>query len=136
MGRTEGVKRAVGQTGRCAVREAFAKPIWASGMGRTERPEPKATPGGRYTWLPELGAGIGGGERPVCGGVVLVSLVLPGGEFGDRAGLAGDAPVEALAGQHAQFGPGQSSQLPCLGAKCHAERSIRRRGPARARASS
>jgi transposase len=38
-----------GQTGRCDVREAFAKPIWASFMGRTKRPEPKATPGGRYT---------------------------------------------------------------------------------------
>jgi transposase len=29
--------------------EAIANPIGASGMRRTERPEPKATPGGRYT---------------------------------------------------------------------------------------
>ena len=52
----------------------------------------------------QLNAGVGCGELPVRFGVVLVAAVLPGGDFSDEGLLVGNAPVEALRRQGAEFG--------------------------------
>lgn len=45
----------------------------------------------------QLDACIGRSELPVCLGVVLVAVVLPGGDFLDEHLLVGDPSIEALA---------------------------------------
>ena len=47
------------------------------------------------------------GEVPVWLGVIGISLVLPGGDFVDEGLFVGDAAVEALGGEDAEFGFGQ-----------------------------
>ena len=51
----------------------------------------------------EFDACIGGCELPVGLGVVGISVVFPGGDFGDEGLLVGDAAVEALGRQDAEF---------------------------------
>ena len=51
----------------------------------------------------ELHAGIGGGELPVGFGVMTIAVRLPGGDLLGQRGLVGDAAIEALRGQHAEF---------------------------------
>jgi hypothetical protein len=45
-----------------------------------------------------------------------ISLALPGGDFVDEGLLVGNAAVEALSGENAEFGFGQIKP-PCLGMK-------------------
>ncbi len=52
----------------------------------------------------ELDAGGGCRELPVGLGVIGVAVVLPGGYFFDEGLFIGYAAVEALGGQHAEFG--------------------------------
>ena len=52
----------------------------------------------------ELNASIFGGEVPVCLGVIGIALLLPGGDFVDEGLFVGNAAVEALGGQNAEFG--------------------------------
>ena len=63
----------------------------------------------------EFNASIFGGEVPVCLGVIGVAPLLPGGDFVDEGVFVGNAVVEALGGQNAEFGFCAISQLPCLG---------------------
>jgi hypothetical protein len=53
--------------------------------------------------LPAWRTGVGGRELPVSLGVALVAVALPSGNFFNRGLFVGDAPVEALAWQHAEF---------------------------------
>ena len=43
-------------------------------------------------------------ELPICFGVVRVAAAFPGGNFLDQGLLVGDAPIEALTRQNAEFG--------------------------------
>ena len=52
-------------------------------------------------------AGIFGGELPVGVGVVGIVVVLPGGDFVGEGLFVGDAAIEALGRQDAEFGLGQ-----------------------------
>jgi hypothetical protein len=54
----------------------------------------------------EFDAGVGGGELPVDLGVVLVAAGPPCGDFLGEGLLVSDASIEALAGEHAEFGFG------------------------------
>jgi hypothetical protein len=47
--------------------------------------------------------GAFGGEHPIDAGACCIALALPGGDFGNEPLALGDAPVEALAAQHAEF---------------------------------
>ncbi len=49
-------------------------------------------------------AGLGCGELPIRLGVVFVSSGFPGGDFLNEVLLVGDAPIETLTGQKAEFG--------------------------------
>ena len=49
-------------------------------------------------------AGVGGSELPICLGVTLVAVFLPGGDFADQGLLVRDAAAQALGLQNAQFG--------------------------------
>ena len=51
----------------------------------------------------EFSACVVGGEVPVDPGLLLVSLVIPGGDPLLDAGYVGQAVVESLAGEHAEF---------------------------------
>ena len=55
----------------------------------------------------EFDAGIGGCEVPVGLGVVGIAVVLPCGDFLDEGLFVGNATVEALGRQDAEFGLGQ-----------------------------
>ena len=52
----------------------------------------------------EFDARVGGCEAPIGFGVVRIAVVLPGGDFVDEGLFVGDATVEALGGQDAEFG--------------------------------
>ena len=54
--------------------------------------------------MPEFDTGIFCGELPVGLGVVGIAVVLPGGDFVDKGLFVGDAAVEALGRQDAEFG--------------------------------
>ena len=45
----------------------------------------------------QFDACVGSGELPVCLGVVVIAVLLPGGDFLDQRLLVGDPPIEALA---------------------------------------
>jgi hypothetical protein len=49
-------------------------------------------------------AGIGGGEVPIGFDMFLIAAVLPGGDFLSQGRLVGDASIETLTRQDAQFG--------------------------------
>ncbi len=55
----------------------------------------------------EFDAGVVGGEVPVGLGVVSVAIAFPGGDLIDEGLFVGDAAIEALGGQDAEFGLGQ-----------------------------
>src|SRR5712671_2640172 len=55
----------------------------------------------------QLDAGVGGCELPVGFGVALVAVVLPCGDFAGEDLLVGDAAIETLRGENAEFGFGQ-----------------------------
>ena len=63
----------------------------------------------------QLDAGIGGGEAPICLGLVLVPAGLPGRNFPDERFFIRDAAVQALARQDAQFGFRHIEPTPVLG---------------------
>src|SRR6266436_9806376 len=54
--------------------------------------------------MPEFDARMGGWEVPVGLSVVGIAVVLPGGDFIDEGLFIGDAAVEALGRQNAEFG--------------------------------
>ena len=62
----------------------------------------------------EFDASIFGGEVPVCG-VISIALLLPGGDFVAEGLFVGNAAVEALGGQNAEFGFCEIKPVPCLG---------------------
>ena len=51
----------------------------------------------------EFDAGVGGCEAPVWLGVIFISVILPGGDLVSEDLLIGDAAVEALGRQDAEF---------------------------------
>ncbi len=51
----------------------------------------------------QFDAGVGGGEAPVHGGVGAVARFLPGGDLLLERDVIGDAPVQALPAEHAEF---------------------------------
>jgi hypothetical protein len=63
----------------------------------------------------QLNAGVAGGELPIGLGVVFVSADLLGGDFLGQGWLVGDAPIETLAGQHADFRFSQIQPTAVLG---------------------
>ena len=52
----------------------------------------------------EFDASFGRCEVPAGLGVIGISLLLPGGDFVDEGLFVGDAAIEALRGQDAEFG--------------------------------
>ena len=52
----------------------------------------------------EFDAGVVGCEVPACLGVVLVAIGLPGSDLLDELWFVGDAAVETLGGEDAEFG--------------------------------
>ena len=65
--------------------------------------------------MPEFDPGVGRCEVPTCLGVFSVSIALPGTDFLDQRLLVGDAAVEALRGQDAEFGFGEIKPTAVLG---------------------
>ena len=63
----------------------------------------------------QLDPGIIRCEVPLSDGVGFVSLADPGVDLVDDCLFVGDAPVEALRGEDAEFGLAKSSQEPCFG---------------------
>ena len=63
----------------------------------------------------EFDTGSFGCELPVCLGVVNIAVVFPGGDFVDEGLFVGDAAVEALGGQNAEFGFGEVEPAAVLG---------------------
>jgi hypothetical protein len=61
----------------------------------------------------EFDAGVGRCEVPV--GVAGIAVVLPGGDFLDQRLLFGNAPIEALGRQDAEFGFGEIKPAAVLG---------------------
>src|SRR5271166_2653020 len=51
----------------------------------------------------EFDAGVGGCEAPICLGVIFISVMLPGGDLVSEDLLIGDAAVETLGRQDAEF---------------------------------
>ena len=52
----------------------------------------------------ELDAGIWRCEVPICGCVIGIAVVDPGGDLVDQRLFVGDAPVKTLGRQNAEFG--------------------------------
>src|SRR5258708_2883577 len=52
----------------------------------------------------EFDASVGGGEVPVCLGVVGISVLLPGGDFVDEGLFVWNSAVEALGREDADLG--------------------------------
>ncbi len=65
--------------------------------------------------MQEFDAGVLGRELPVHGSAQGIALAHPGLDLGPQRGRAGDAPVQALRGQGAEFDFGDAGWLPCLG---------------------
>src|SRR5271169_172905 len=63
----------------------------------------------------QLDAGVGGCELPVGFGVVLVAMVLPCGDFVGEDLLVGDAAIQTLRREHAEFGFGHVEPTAVLG---------------------
>ena len=59
----------------------------------------------------EFDASIFGGELPVGLGVVGIAIVLPGGDFVDEGLFVGDAAIEALGREDAEFRLGARQQF-------------------------
>ena len=55
----------------------------------------------------EFDAGVGGCKVPVGLGMLGVAVAFPGGDFVNQRRLVGNAAVEALRGQDAEFGFGE-----------------------------
>ena len=56
-----------------------------------------------------------GCEVPVCLGVIGIAVVFPSGDFVDEGLFVGDAAVETLRGEDAEFGFGQIEPAAVLG---------------------
>jgi len=82
----------------------------------------------------QLNASVGRGELPISLGVMLVAVVLPGGDFLDQGLPIGDSPIEALRRQHGQFGFSQI-QPTAVFRRVVPIRTARRAGASRYRAS-
>src|SRR6476646_12243257 len=78
---------------------------------------PPSAPSRSYCGVQALqfDACVGSGELPVCLGVVLVAVLLPGGDFLDQRLLVGDPPIEALARQDTEFRFGHIQPTAVLG---------------------
>src|SRR5260370_15609246 len=63
----------------------------------------------------QLDGGVGGCELPVGFGVVLVAVVLPCGDFVGEDLLVGDAAIQTLRRENAEFGFGHVEPAAVLG---------------------
>src|SRR5260370_30440452 len=63
----------------------------------------------------QLDAGVGGFELPVGLGVVLIAVVLPCGDFVGEDLLVGDAAIQTLRRDNAEFGFGHVEPTAVLG---------------------
>jgi hypothetical protein len=63
----------------------------------------------------QFDAGVGGCELPICFSVMLVAVVLPCADLVGEAFLVVDAPIQALRGEHAEFGFGHVEPAAVLG---------------------
>jgi len=72
----------------------------------------------------EFNSGIFGGEVPVYLGVIGIALLLPGDDFVGEGLFVGNAAVEALGGQNAEFGFCEIKPTAVLGRRCRPTGSV------------